>query len=109
MTEEIEDRYGEAPEALKTLLEATRVRRVAVMRGLSEAVISGNKLRLVGPPLSKSTQNKLRRLFPKSEYLEPARAILVPLPSDFSDQKIIGWVEDIIAVAYSSSNTTGQA
>jgi transcription-repair coupling factor (superfamily II helicase) len=100
VVEELVDRYGELPPPLVTLVMVTRLRRHAKKVGLSEVLVMGSKLRILGPPLPDSMTVRLARLYPKSSYLAPARVVLIPLP-EYSDQALVTWVEGVIESLYS--------
>jgi transcription-repair coupling factor (superfamily II helicase) len=93
LVEEMVDRYGVLPTPVDTLVSVTRLRRVAMARGLSEVIVMGNKLRMVGPPLPDSVQVRLSRIYPKAHYVAPARVALIPLPEEYTDQALVVWVK----------------
>jgi transcription-repair coupling factor (superfamily II helicase) len=100
LVEEITDRYGELPSAVSTLVEVTRLRRRAMASGLSEVMVMGSNLRVVGPPLPDSVQVRAQRVYPKSKYMAPARVLLIPLPEDYSDKAMVTWVLGVIDALY---------
>ncbi len=100
LVEEITDRYGELPSAVSTLVEVTRLRRRAMASGLSEVMVMGSNLRVVGPPLPDSLQVRAQRVYPKSKYMAPARVLLIPLPEDYSDKAMVTWVFGVIDALY---------
>jgi transcription-repair coupling factor (superfamily II helicase) len=102
VVDELVDRYGPFPTALTTLVMVTRLRRLAKKAGLSEVLVMGSKLRVVGPPLPDSLTVRLKRLYPQGNYLAPARVVLIPLP-DYSDQALVTWVEGVIESLYGAS------
>ena len=104
VVDELVDRYGEFPPALTTLVMVTRLRRLAKKAGLSEVLVMGSKLRVVGPPLPDSMTVRLKRLYPQGTYVAPARVVLIPLP-DYSDQALVTWVEGVIDSLYGSSES----
>ncbi len=97
---ELDDRYGEPPLPVQTLVLVTRLRRKAQLAGLSEVLVMGSKLRVVGPPLPDSLQVRLQRMYPKGNYLAPARVVLIPLPEGHSDHALVAWVEGVIEALY---------
>lgn len=110
VVDEFVDRYGQLPTPVQTLVMVTRLRRVAKKAGLSEVLVMGSKLRIVGPPLPDSMTVRLARLYPRAHYIAPARVVMIPLP-DYSDQALVTWVEGVIESLYgvsepSSSNET---
>ncbi|MEY2900786.1 MAG: hypothetical protein RL247_952 [Actinomycetota bacterium] len=100
LVEEMKDRYGDLPLPVQALVMVTKLRRLAMLRGISEAIVMGNKLRVVGPPIKDSLQVRMARLYPKATYMAPARALLIPLPEDYSDHALITWVEGVIEALY---------
>jgi transcription-repair coupling factor (superfamily II helicase) len=97
---ELDDRYGSLPLPVQTLVLVTRLRRKAQAAGLSEVLVMGSKLRVVGPPLPDSLQVRLQRMYPKGNYLAPARVVLIPLPDDHSDHALVAWVDGVIEALY---------
>ena len=100
VVEELLDRYGPLPAAVTTLVAVTRLRRLAQARGLSEVLVMGSKLRVLGPPLPDSLQVRLRRLYPSGSYLAPARVVLIALPEHTGDLATVAWVEGVIDQLY---------
>ena len=100
LVEEMIDRYGELPPAANTLVSITQLRRLSMARGLSEVMVMGNKLRLVGPPLPDSIQVRLMRLYPGANHVAPARVTLIPLPENYTDQAVVTWVEGVLDALY---------
>ena len=105
VAEELIDRYGPLPAAVETLISVTRLRRLAQRSGLSEVLVMGSKLRIVGPPLPDSLQVRLQRIYPKGQYLGPARVVLIPLPEPPGDQAMVAWVEGVIDALYPRPST----
>jgi hypothetical protein len=103
---ELVDRYGELPLPAQTLVLVTKLRRRAGAAGLSEVLVMGSKLRVVGPPLPDSLQVRLQRLYPKGNYLAPARVVLIPLPEDHSDHAMVAGVENVIDSLYPAADPT---
>jgi transcription-repair coupling factor (superfamily II helicase) len=64
--------------------------------GLSEVMVIGANLRVVGPPLPDSLQVRMARVYPKAKYIAPARVCLIPLPEDYSDTALVTWVAGVI-------------
>ena len=92
VVEEMRDRYGELPSEVETLVRVTRLRRQAMASGLSEVIVIGHKLRVVGPPLPDSLKVRLARLYPKATYMAPARVALIPVPEDYTDHAMVTFV-----------------
>ncbi len=61
--DELTDRYGQPPQAVLTLVEVSRLRRMAQQVGLSDVVVMGSNLRVAGKELADSAQVRLKRMF----------------------------------------------
>jgi hypothetical protein len=42
----------------------------------------------------------LARLYPKANYVAPARVALIPLPEEYSDLALVAWVEGVLDALY---------
>jgi len=98
--DELADRYGEPPAPVVSLLAVSRLRRQAQQLGLSDVVVMGTNLRLVGPLLPDSRQLRLQRLYPGSKWFAQQRAATVPLPAGASDDDLIVWVGRVLTALY---------
>lgn len=107
VVEELVDRYGPLPAPVTTLVSVTRLRRFAQARGLSEVLVMGSKLRVVGPPLPDSVQVRLARLYPSGSYLAPARVVLIPLPDRPGDLSVVEWVSGVVDALYPITDHSG--
>lgn len=83
-----------------SLLAVSRLRRQAQQLGLSDVVVMGTNLRLVGPLLPDSRQLRLQRLYPGSKWFAQQRAATVPLPAGASDDDLIAWVGQVLTALY---------
>ena len=99
VVDELVDRFGPLPAALQTLVAITQLRKRARQSGLSEVLVMGSTLRIVGPPLPDSLQVRLKRLYPRANYLAPARVVLIPLP-DYRDDALVTWVGGVLESLY---------
>jgi len=97
---EMTDRYGPLSLPVETLMQVTRLRRIAMRVGISELMVIGSNLRIVGPPLPDSLQVRLARLYPQSKYIAPACVVLIPLPANYSDSALTTWVGGIVEALY---------
>jgi transcription-repair coupling factor (superfamily II helicase) len=97
---EMTDRYGALPSPVETLIEVTRLRKLAMAVGLSELIVIGSNLRLVGKPLPDSLQVRLARMYPLAKYIAPACVVLIPLPTDYSDTALTTWVRGVVEALY---------
>lgn len=109
LVEEMTDRYGAPPSAVETLVGVTRLRRTAISKSISELIVMGSTLRIVGTPLPDSLQVRLRRLYPLAKYIAPAATVLIPLPEDYGDQALLTWVDGVIEALYPLAKAQSEA
>ncbi|MEO7006920.1 MAG: transcription-repair coupling factor [Terrimesophilobacter sp.] len=102
--EELTDRYGEPPHQVQNLIAVSRLRRMAQKAALSEVVVVGGKLRVVGAALADSMQVRLQRLYPGSRYLAQTTTAMVPMPTNSGgerdDAAILDWTGSFLAAIY---------
>jgi transcription-repair coupling factor (superfamily II helicase) len=79
--EEMEDRYGPAPDQVQTLFHLARFRLLARAHGLTDIGLQGKNLRFSTVELPDSKQLRLGRHYPDAHYKEPAGLISVPRPT----------------------------
>jgi transcription-repair coupling factor (superfamily II helicase) len=82
--DEWEDRYGPPPPEAVALLDAARLRAVAVRLGVTSITVQRNTARVVGLSLRESQKVRLRRLAPKAVAKSaspgaPTGEVVVPL------------------------------
>ncbi|GAY12644.1 transcription-repair coupling factor [Pseudonocardia sp. N23] len=80
IVDELTDRYGEPPEAVRNLLAVAAFRQTCREHGIGEVAGAGNVLRVGPVDLADSAQMRLRRLYPKAVYKPAARLVTVPRP-----------------------------
>ncbi|QBR92189.1 transcription-repair coupling factor [Nocardioides euryhalodurans] len=78
--EEMEDRYGEPPEAVAALLLVARFRARARQGAIGEVTIAGRNVRFAPVSLPESRVVRLQRLYPKSIVKAQLDTVLVPRP-----------------------------
>jgi len=105
--DELTDRYGTPPQPVQTLVEVSRLRRMAQQVGLSDVVVMGSNLRVAGKELADSSQVRLKRMFPGAKWFpqQNASSIPVPRPHDLAlpDDALIQWVESILTAVYGAA------
>ncbi|THV24260.1 transcription-repair coupling factor [Glycomyces paridis] len=79
--EEMEDRYGPAPDQVQTLFHLARFRLLAREHGLTDVALQGKNLRFSTVELPDSRQMRLRRHYPDAHYKDAAGLISVPRPT----------------------------
>jgi len=77
---ELEDRYGTAPDSVKTLMAVTELRQQANRLGLKDLNALGAQVKLAPVNLTESDQVRLSHLFPGFRYLASSKLLTVPAP-----------------------------
>ncbi|MBS43854.1 MAG: transcription-repair coupling factor [Nocardioides sp.] len=80
IAEELDDRYGEPPIEVVSLMLVARFRARARQAGLREVTVAGKNVRMVPVSLPESRTIRLGRMYPKSVYKAPVDTLLVPRP-----------------------------
>lgn len=80
INEELQDRYGDPPQEVTSLLLVARFRARARRAGVGEVTIAGKNVRFAPVDLPESRVVRLNRLYPKSIVKAPVSTILVPRP-----------------------------
>ncbi|WP_439693927.1 transcription-repair coupling factor [Curtobacterium sp. SP.BCo] len=110
--DELTDRYGQPPQAVKTLVEVSRLRRMAQQVGLSDVVVMGSNLRVAGKELPDSAQVRLKRMYPGARWFPQQDAASIPLPKPHGetlpDDALIDWVESILTAVYGASKAPAE-
>ncbi|MEG8037496.1 helicase-related protein [Sphingomonas sp. LR61] len=105
--DELTDRYGQPPQAVQTLVEVSRLRRMAQQVGLSDVVVMGSNLRVAGKELADSSQVRLKRMFPGAKWFPQQNAASIPMPRPHDqalpDDALIQWVESILTAVYGAT------
>ncbi|WIE65726.1 transcription-repair coupling factor [Curtobacterium sp. MCLR17_036] len=105
--DELTDRYGQPPQAVQTLVEVSRLRRMAQQVGLSDVVVMGSNLRVAGKELADSSQVRLKRMFPGARWFPQQNATSIPMPRPHDqalpDDALIRWVESILTAVYGAT------
>nr|WP_244431701.1 transcription-repair coupling factor [Segniliparus rugosus] len=78
---ELEDRYGPIPPEVALLREIAELKLLCRRHSITEAAVSGRRLRLSPVTLLDSQQVRLTRLFPGSQWRAASGVLTVPLPS----------------------------
>jgi transcription-repair coupling factor (superfamily II helicase) len=78
--DEMDDRYGEPPAEVASLLLVARFRARARQAGISEVTIAGRNVRFAPVDLPESRVIRLNRLFPRSIVKSQVGTLLVPRP-----------------------------
>jgi transcription-repair coupling factor (superfamily II helicase) len=78
--DELDDRYGEPPVEVASLLLVARFRARARQAGVSEVTIAGRNVRFSPVDLPESRVVRLNRLYPRSILKQQVGTLLVPRP-----------------------------
>ena len=104
VVEELTDRYGELPTAVRNLVAVSRLRRTAQKAGLGEVAVMGSNLRLAPAVLPDSIQVRLQRMYPGAKYHAAPKVVLVPVPQVDGeipdDDGLIAWVAELLAALF---------
>jgi transcription-repair coupling factor (superfamily II helicase) len=88
--DELDDRYGEPPVEVASLLLVARFRARARRAGISEVTIAGRNVRFAPVDLPESRVVRLNRLYPRSIVKTQIGTLLVPRPQTPSTAQVIG-------------------
>jgi transcription-repair coupling factor (superfamily II helicase) len=101
--EELDDRYGEPPKPVASLLEVARFRARAHGAQLTDVTLQGKYVRFAPVELPDSARARLDRIYPKSIVKPNVRTMLVPRPSTavvagspLRDEALMTWARTVI-------------
>ncbi|MFD4422681.1 transcription-repair coupling factor [Agromyces sp. NPDC058484] len=102
--DELVDRYGTPPDAVKHLVAISRIRRQAQLAGLSDVIATGSKLRIAPANIPDSRRVRLERLYPGAKTFAQNDVILVPFPMPGGelpdDADLIDWVSKLVTAIF---------
>ncbi|KRE21521.1 transcription-repair coupling factor [Agromyces sp. Soil535] len=102
--DELVDRYGAPPDAVKHLVAISRLRRRAQLAGLSDVIATGSKLRIAPANIPDSRRVRLERLYPGARHFAQNDVILVPFPTPGGelpdDADLIDWVSKLVTAIF---------
>jgi transcription-repair coupling factor (superfamily II helicase) len=112
--EELEDRYGELPLPVVTLLDVARLRFEARRVGLTDITLQGSQVRFAPVVLPDSRVVRVQRLYPKTLLKPAVRTMLVPVPKTgvsggafggqpLRDTELLAWCAEVIRSVLSDS------
>jgi transcription-repair coupling factor (superfamily II helicase) len=90
LLEELDDRYGEPPPEVASLLLVARFRARARQARISEVTIAGRNVRFAPVELPESRVVRLNRLYPRSIVKTQVGSLLVPRPHTTSTTDVLG-------------------
>lgn len=111
--DELVDRYGTPPEAVKHLVAISRLRRTAQLAGLSDVIATGSKLRIAPAKIPDSRRVRLERLYPGAKHFAQNDVILVPFPMPEGelpeDAELIEWVSKLVTAIFPVPEAAAEA
>ncbi len=107
---ELEDRYGEAPQPVRNLIDVTELRQQANRLGLKDFNVLGLQVKMQPVVLTEAEQVQLSHLFPGTKYLQSASTLMVPAPRDANfeplrDKAIIDWAWAFLARVFANKTS----
>ena len=108
---ELEDRYGDAPQSVKNLIDVTELRQQCNRLGLKDVTLLGSQATLKPVELSEGQQVALSHAFPGLRYLQSNQLLTVPAPKDASgeplrDRAVIDWTWAFLATVFANKETS---
>jgi transcription-repair coupling factor (superfamily II helicase) len=103
--DELQDRYGLAPQSVMNLIDVTELRQQANRLQVKEAMMLGTQARISPVELAETEQVRLSHQYPGLKYLQSAKLLTVPLPKDASgetlrDKEMIQWAWVLLAQVF---------
>ncbi len=94
--QELEDRYGKAPQPVINLIDVTELRQLCNRLNLKDVSLIGNQIKVVPVDLTEARQVKLSQQYSGLRYLKSARQLTAQIPrsadgSDLSNRELIDW------------------
>jgi transcription-repair coupling factor (superfamily II helicase) len=104
--DELQDRYGLAPQSVINLIDVTELRQQANRLGVKDAMMLGTHARISPVELQETEQVRLSHQYPGLKYLQSAKLLTVPLPKDAAgetlrDREMIQWAWILLAQVFS--------
>ncbi|MEY4390480.1 MAG: hypothetical protein RLZZ400_223, partial [Actinomycetota bacterium] len=104
---ELTDRYGEAPQAVKNLIDVTELRQQCNRLGLKDVTLLGTQATLKPVELTEGEQVRLSHAFPGLRYLQTNQLLTVPAPKDadgspLRDRAVIDWTWQFLATVFAN-------
>jgi transcription-repair coupling factor (superfamily II helicase) len=106
---ELEDRFGELPEAARRLIDVARLRIRVKALGIQDLALQGKFLKIAPYQLAESAQMKVARLYPGSIVKSATNTVMVARPTmarwaetdatdgqGIGDTALLDWVTEVI-------------
>lgn len=88
--DELQDRYGKAPDSVKNLIEVTELRQIANRLGLKDVNLLTQVAKLQPVELLESEQVQLSHNYPGLKYLQSAKMLQVPIRKNSTGEVVAG-------------------
>ncbi len=102
---ELEDRYGKAPQPVKTLIEVTHLRQQANRLGLKDVNMLGLQAKFAPVELDEARLVSLSHQIPGLRYLQTSRLLTIPSPTSsdgepLRDQEMVDWLWKTLQIIF---------
>ena len=105
--QELEDRYGKAPQSVINLIDVTELRQQCNRLNLKDVMMIGNQFKLTPVELTEAHQIQLSHMYPGLRYLASAKQLSVSAPKDtqgeiLENRALIDWAWVFLAQVFTS-------
>jgi transcription-repair coupling factor (superfamily II helicase) len=102
---ELEDRYGKAPQPVKTLIEVTHLRQQANRLGLKDVNMLGLQAKFAPVELDDARLVALSHQIPGLRYLQTSKLLTIPSPTSsdgepLRDQEMVDWLWKTLQIIF---------
>ena len=103
--QELEDRYGKAPQPVRTLIEVTHLRQQANRLGLKDVNLLGLQAKFAPVDIDEARLVALSHQMPGLRYLQTSKLLTMPSPTSSSgeplrDQEMVDWLWKIFQIIF---------
>jgi transcription-repair coupling factor (superfamily II helicase) len=103
--QELEDRYGKAPQPVRTLIEVTHLRQQANRLGLKDVNLLGLQAKFAPVEIDDARLVALSHQIPGLRYLQTSKLLTMPSPTSSSgeplrDQEMVDWLWKIFQIIF---------
>lgn len=95
--DELQDRFGSAPQSVINLIEVTALRQQANRLGVKELTMLGIQTKINPVELTPEQQVKLSHEIPSLKYLQTSKTVTLLTPKDLKDQEVIDYTWTLLA------------
>ena len=103
--QELEDRYGKAPQPVRTLIEVTHLRQQANRLGLKDVNLLGLQAKFAPVDIDEARLVALSHQIPGLRFLQTSKLLTMPSPTSSSgeplrDQEMVDWLWKIFQIIF---------